>query len=111
MIQIRNRWQLIENGETPLIRECRALSLQCLEKAVNAVEPKQLIKIKMKVENNNLKVEGYSFDLRKFKNVYVVGGGKAGGEMAQAIEELLGKQVTAGVVNVPYGTKQGTFEP
>ena len=108
MIQIRNRWQLIENGETPLIRECRALSLQCLEKAVNAVEPKQLIKIKMKVENNHLEVEGYSFDLRKFKNVYVVGGGKAGGEMAQAIEELLGKQVTAGVVNVPYGTKQGT---
>ena len=108
MIQIRNRAQLIENGETPRIRKSRALTLQCFELAVNAVEPNQLIKDKVKVENNQLQVEGFRFDLRKFKHVYVVGGGKAGGKMAQAIEEILGKHVTAGVVNVPYGTKQRT---
>ena len=62
----------------------------------------------MKVENDQLQVEGYTFDLRKFKNVYVVGGGKAGGKMAQAIEEILGNHITAGVVNIPYGTGQKT---
>jgi glycerate 2-kinase len=108
MIQIRNKEKLIENGDTHLIRNCRALTLQCLEQAVNAVEPKQLIKTKMKMENNILKFEGHTFDLRKFKHVYVVGGGKAGGKMAQAIEEILGKHVTAGVVNIPYGTSQKT---
>ena len=108
MIQIRNREKLIENGQTTRIRKYRALTLQCLERAVNAAEPKQLIKVKVKMENNQLQVEGYRFDLRKFKHVYVVGGGKAGGKMAQAIEEILGKHVTAGVVNVPYGTKQRT---
>jgi glycerate 2-kinase len=108
MIQIRNREKLIKNGETPRIRKCRALALQCLERAVDAAEPKQLIKVKVKVENSYLQVEGYTFDLRKFKHVYVVGGGKASGEMAQAIEEILGKHVTAGVVNVPYGTRQRT---
>jgi glycerate 2-kinase len=108
MIQIRNRAQLIENGETPRIRKYRALTLQCLERAINAAEPKQLIKAKLKVESNHLQVQGYTFDLRKFKHVYVVGGGKAGGKMAQAIEEILGKHVTAGVVNIPYGTKQRT---
>jgi len=33
-------------------------------------------------------VEGCAFDLRAFKQVYVIGGGKAGGKMAQAIEEI-----------------------
>ena len=63
---------------------------------------------KLKVENNHLLAEDYIFDLRKFKHVYVVGGGKAGGKMAQAIEEIMGKRVIAGVVNIPYGTRQRT---
>ena len=108
MMQIRNREQLIKNGKTPIMRKCRALTLQCLEQAVNASEPKQLIRGKVKVENNCLQVESCSFDLSKFKNVYVVGGGKAGSKMAQAIEEILGKRVTAGAINVPYGTRQKT---
>jgi glycerate-2-kinase len=108
MIEVRNREQLIENGETPLIRKARALVINCVEKAVRAVEPKQLMKNKVKLENNHLCVDSLTFDLMRFKHVYVVGGGKAGGAMAQAIEEILGDHVTAGVVNVPYGTAHGT---
>jgi glycerate-2-kinase len=108
MIKISNREKLIENGETSGIRTCRELALQCLEQAVNAADPKQLLKTKMKMENDQLQVEGCTFDLGKFKHVYVVGGGKAGGKMAQAIEEVLGKHITAGVVNIPYGTSQKT---
>lgn len=108
MIKIINREKLIENGETSDIRRGRDLALQCLEQAVNAAEPKRLIKAKMKVENDQLQVEGLAFDLGKFNHVYVVGGGKAGGKMAQAIEEILGKHVTAGIVNIPYGTSQKT---
>ena len=108
MIKIINREKLIENGETSNIRRGRELALQCLEQAVNAADPKRLIKAKMKVENDQLQVVGFTFDLRKFKHVYVVGGGKAGGKMAQAIEEILGENVTAGVVNIPYGTTQKT---
>lgn len=108
MIRIINREKLIQNGETSNTRKSRDIALQCLEQAVNAAEAKQLIKAKMKVENNQLQVEGCSFDLRNFKSVYVVGGGKAGGKMAQAIEELLGNHLTAGIVNIPYGTSQKT---
>ncbi len=108
MIKIINREKLIENGETSIIRRGRDLALQCLEQAVNAAEPERLIKAKMKVENDQLQVENCTFDLRKFKHVYVVGGGKAGGKMAQAIEELLGSHITAGVVNIPYSTNQKT---
>ncbi len=108
MIRIINREKLIQNGETSNTRKSRDIALQCLEQAVNAAEAKRLIKAKMKVENNQLQVEGCSFDLRNFKSVYVVGGGKAGGKMAQAIEELLGNHLTAGIVNIPYGTSQKT---
>jgi glycerate-2-kinase len=108
MIKIINRKELIENGETSLIRRDREIALNCLEHAVNAVDPEQLLKAKIKMKKDKLQVEGYTFDLGKFKHVYVVGGGKAGGKMAQTIEEILGKHVTAGVVNIPYGTSQKT---
>ena len=77
-VKILNRKKLIENGETSVIRRGRELSLECLEQAVNAVEPKRLIKEKMRIMNDQLLVEGCTFDLAKFKHVYVLGGGKAG---------------------------------
>ncbi len=104
----QNQEKLVENGETPITRKYRAIGLQCIEHIVNAVEPKQLVKRKVKVENGHLQVESFSFDLSKFKHVYVVGGGKAGAKMAQAIEEVLGEHITAGAVNIPTGTRQNT---
>lgn len=108
MIQTKNKNQLIENGETELVRRARALALQSLECALNAVDPKQLLHSKLSLKKSNLRVDGSSFDLKNFRNIYVVGGGKASGLMAEALEEILGKQITAGIVNVPYGSKQKT---
>jgi glycerate 2-kinase len=108
MIQIKNRERLVSNGETQSIRERRAIALECVERAINAADPKQLVKGKLRVDNCHLEVEGFSFDLSKLRHVYVVGGGKAGTKMAQAIEEALGSHVTAGIVNIPYGTFQKT---
>jgi glycerate 2-kinase len=42
-------------------------------------------------------------DVAMFRNVYVLGAGKAGAAMAQPIEKLLGKRITAGLINVKYG--------
>ncbi|MCU1262014.1 MAG: glycerate 2-kinase [Bryobacterales bacterium] len=38
-----------------------------------------------------------------YRNIYVVGAGKAGAAMAQAVERKLGKRITAGLINVKYG--------
>jgi len=108
MIKIKNKKQLIENGETRLNRKARALALRSLESALNAVDSKHIIKSKLLLRDSTLHVNGYSFDLKRFKNVYVVGGGKASGSMAEALEEILGKHVTNGLVNVPHGSKQNT---
>ena len=108
MITIKNKEQVIRNGETQLNRNARSLALKSLESALNAVDPKQIIKSKLLLKNSTLHVDGYSFDLKKFKNVYVVGGGKASGSMAEALEQILGKRIKNGFVNVPRGSKHKT---
>ncbi|MDI7277651.1 MAG: glycerate kinase, partial [Anaerolineae bacterium] len=50
-----------------------------------------------------LRVDGESYDLRRFRRIYVVGAGKASAPMAEALEELLGERLTGGVVNVRDG--------
>ena len=46
-----------------------------------------------------------SVDLSTIKRVFVIGGGKAGGLMARAIEVLLGERIESGIVNVLEGTE------
>lgn len=105
MIAIRNKEQLIKNGGTPLDQKARKLALDGIEHALKTVDPKQIIKTKLRVKNSTLYVNGYSFDLKKFKNVYVVGGGKASGTMAEALEHVLGNRIKSGFVNVPHGSQ------
>jgi hydroxypyruvate reductase len=42
-------------------------------------------------------------DFSRFRNIYVVGAGKAGASMAQAAERVLGRRITGGLINVKYG--------
>ncbi|MGB9853444.1 MAG: glycerate kinase type-2 family protein [Candidatus Bathyarchaeales archaeon] len=108
MIGIKNMELLIKNGETPLDRKARALALKSLENAVNAADPKKIMKSKISLRGSVLHVDGYSFDLNNFRNIYVIGGGKASGFMAEALEEIVGKRITSGIVNVPRGSKNKT---
>jgi glycerate 2-kinase len=105
MITIENKEQLVKNGVTQLNRKARLLALKSLEYALNAVDPKQLMKSKLLLKNSLLKVNGYSFDLKNFKNVFVIGGGKASGSMAEALEQILGQYITKGLVNIPHGSE------
>jgi len=42
-------------------------------------------------------------NLARFRNIYVVGAGKAGASMALATERVLGRRITAGLINVKDG--------
>ena len=108
MITIENKDQLAKNGVTQLNQKARALALKSLEYALNAIDPKQLMKSKLLLKNSLLKVKGHSFDLKNFKNVYVIGGGKASGLMAEALEQILGQYITNGLVNIPHGIESKT---
>jgi len=108
MVTIRNMGHLIENGETPLDKKARTLALESLEYALSNVDPKEIIKSKLLLKGSTLHVNGHSFDLKRFGKIYVIGGGKASGSMAEAVEQVLGGYIGNGLVNVPYGDKNRT---
>ncbi len=108
MIQIYNKNQLINNAESQLTRKARTIALETIEHGLNAVDAAKLLKSKVVCKNGLFQAGPHSFNLSRFQNVYVVGGGKAAGSMAQALEELLGNRIAAGIVNVPHGDKHKT---
>lgn len=105
MAAIKNEQELLKNAKSNLNRKARQLAINALNAALEASDPANIIKSRVKVEKNVLKVDGFSLDLDKFRNVFVVGGGKASGAMAEALETLLGDRIKDGAVNVPYDSR------
>jgi len=108
MIAIMNKDQLVTNGETALNKEARALALASIESAVNAVDPERILEARFSLKNSTIHIDGHSFDLRQFKRIYVIGGGKASGSMAEAVEQTLGRYIADGFVAVPHASKSRT---
>ena len=100
---VMNREALLDNVRSNEDRRARVLALDSVEAALGAVDPKKLMKEKVRVKDDLLVVNGCSVDLQN-RGVYVVGGGKGSGAMAEAIEEILGDRIIGGVVNVLEGT-------
>ena len=67
------------------------------------MEPEAAVKRYCRREGNRLLVHQEAYDLTEFKNIFVIGAGKAGAPMARAVEEALGDRITEGVINVKYG--------
>lgn len=81
----------------------RSIAMNLVRASLDAVDPAAAVKRYVRRDGDSLHVDGRAYDLRRYKRVLVVGGGKAGAPMAQAIEEILGDRVTAGILNVKYG--------
>ncbi|MEM3591947.1 MAG: glycerate kinase [Candidatus Bathyarchaeia archaeon] len=109
IVRVKNREEILNNAMSDVDRRAREIALNTLEKAIESVDPKNLIYSKVKVHNEKLMVEDKIFDLKSFKKIFVVGGGKASGYMAEAIEDVLGERIEEGLVVVPQGTS-GRFK-
>jgi glycerate-2-kinase len=81
----------------------RARILDVLGAARAAVDPAEAIRRVLVRGEHTLWIDGIAYDLRRYRRIFVIGGGKAGASMAGAIETLIGDLITAGVVNVKYG--------
>jgi hydroxypyruvate reductase len=92
--------EVLKSGQ---VRERREQALAVLTAALEAVDPVNAIKRQVSLSDDTLRIGQRIYDLSQYRNIYVIGGGKAGGSMAQAIEEILGQRVTAGLVNVKVG--------
>jgi len=74
-----------------------------LQAGIRAVEPGAAIMRYCQIDGDDFRVAGRIYDLSRFKNIYLVGAGKAAAPMALALEEILKKRITEGVINVKYG--------
>lgn len=75
--------------------------LDLAEEALRFLQPNNLFKSQISKKGNKLIIQNKTFDLSKFKNIYVVGGGKATYILAGALNELVGHKIKAGYINVP----------
>lgn len=71
--------------------------------AVAAVDPVTAVQRTVVRHGDVLYVDDVAYDLRRYRQVYVVGAGKAGATMAQGLEAVLGEHIRAGAVTVKYG--------
>jgi len=85
----------------------RELALGAIEKAVYAVKPQNLIDKAIKIQNNQIIIQKDNFDLNKFKEIFIIGGGKATAEMALSFERIISNYSDIkykGIINIPKGT-------
>lgn len=99
--------------------------MQLVQAALEAVDPTRAVQTTVRLEGDRLYVGGQlsgallgaprrpgsslldrvsqEYDLRRYRHIYVLGGGKAGAPMAWALSQVLGERLTAGWVNVKEG--------
>ena len=101
---IQNYSQLISESLNRNALELRKIGLKSLEIAISSVEPRKLITDAIKISDEILMIEGNKYDLKKFKRILIIGGGKATAQMAIALDELLktsSKIEYEGFLNIP----------
>ena len=104
MVEIRNKNRLLDNASSPLNRGAREIALATIEKALDSVDPRNLIRSRVILNGDVLEIDSNSFQLSDYDRIFVIGGGKASGFMAEALEEILGDWIKSGVVVIPHGT-------
>ena len=81
----------------------RNQALKIFKAALDASDPIGAINRHLRVDGDLLVAGKKKYLLSSFGRVLVVGAGKAGASMAQAVERLLGKRIETGLINVKYG--------
>ena len=91
------------DAQKPDVSRLRQDATTIFHAALTAVDPEEAVRRHLRIEGDTLTVEGWSHDLTRCERIFVVGAGKAVAPMAQAIEDLLGDRINAGVLVVKDG--------
>jgi glycerate-2-kinase len=101
---IKNIDELILNTSSLNDAKARELALISVEKALESVEPRKLINSHVRIVKNKFIVGKKELNLDLFNDIYIIGGGKASGAMAETIENILGDRIKQGLIVVPKKT-------
>jgi glycerate 2-kinase len=84
-------------------RLLRADAARIWTAALNAVDPETAVRKVVKRNGSTLRVAGRRFDLGRFPGVWVLGAGKAAASMGRAVEKILGRHLSGGLLVTKYG--------
>ncbi len=83
--------------------QLRKQALQIFRAALTAADPVEAVARHLRVDGDKLVVGERRYRLGSFRNIYVLGAGKASAAMAAAVERILARRVTGGLINVKDG--------
>ena len=98
---VRNARELLASDQANL----RLPALDVIEAGVRAGDPGRGTREKVVLAEDELRVDGRSYQLAETENIYVVGAGKGSLAIAAALEDILGTRIAGGVVAVKCGEK------
>lgn len=96
---------IIKNRDDICTSELRSATVDILEAGVRAALPENLVRsgVKWHPEHGVLSVTGIDYVIPDAR-IFVLGGGKASGAMAQTLESMIGpSRITAGIINCRAG--------
>jgi glycerate 2-kinase len=70
--------------------------------ALRAVDPISAIRKVVQRKGNQLQIEGRRLDIDRFRNLWVIGAGKAAASMGKAMEGILGPYLSGGILATKY---------
>jgi len=111
---VKNLSQLTPKSLDKSSLELRKVGLEVLEIAIKSVEPSKLIQNNVKVIDGKLNIQKDKFELNKYNNILIIGGGKASAQMSLALEKILKKLPKIkyeGFINFPEGQKIRDYNP
>jgi len=89
--------------ESKTISAMRKDAVEIFYKALKAVQPGDAIKRHCKFDGETLLIGHRSYHLARYKNLYILGTGKATAPMAAAIEDIIDEKITGGIITVKFG--------
>lgn len=101
---IRNYKEIIDSSIDYDEKKAKELVLKAFSNMLEKSQPDRIVSDRVKIRDSKLIVMDKSFNLDEFNRIIVVGGGKASGAMAKALEDMFGDKISEGFVNVPEGT-------
>jgi len=89
---------VIANRDSLAKSPVHELALDFIKAAIDAVQPERVTETMVSLEHGILTIEETSYNLEKYNEVVIVGGGKAAGGVTQALESILEQYRTNGLV-------------
>jgi glycerate 2-kinase len=84
-------------------RQLRKSALAIFRAALEAADPVEAVLRHVRLNGEALIASRRRYLLAAFDHIWVIGAGKASARMAAALEQVLGKRISGGLVNVKYG--------